>query len=348
MTTDDAIEIDGARGEGGGQVLRSALSLSLITGRAIVVENIRAGRRKPGVLRQHLTAIRAAAAIGRAHVEGDELGSKRLRFNPGQVEAGNYEFRIGSAGSALLVLETVLPPLLKLGAGSRVLVEGGTHNPMAPPYEFVSRVFAPLIRRLGYDLELELERPGYVPAGGGRVVAKIGDREPSPRFELSERGSLLGRKATAVVAHLPQVIAHRELKRIANRLGFEPSEVQIHSHQDSLGPGNVIFVEHRFEQVTELFTGFGRRGRPAEAVADQVVDETSEYLAHTAPVGPYLADQLLLPLALAGEGSFRTGPLTRHTQTQIDLIPEFLPVDINVAEDSSGRNNIRLGERRNR
>ena len=167
------ITIDGSKGEGGGQVLRSSLSLSMVTGQPFRIKNIRAGRAKPGLLRQHLTCVRASEAVCNATVEGAELGSKEIVFRPGAVQPGLHTFAVGTAGSAMLVLQTVLPPLMLATETSTVTVEGGTHNDHAPPFDFLEHAFVPLLRRMGARVDLILDGYGFYPAGGGRVVATI-------------------------------------------------------------------------------------------------------------------------------------------------------------------------------
>src|SRR5262245_51567856 len=217
------ISIDGSFGEGGGQILRTALGLSLFTGQAFRIDKIRAGRRNPGLLRQHLTAVKAAAKIGQAEVTGANIGSTQLTFTPGRVSHGDYQFAVGTAGSATLVLQTVLPALLISGdrdQKTNLTLEGGTHNPYAPPFDFLARAFLPLLERMGPRFDVKLERYGFYPAGGGRIEISI---EPATRLEtieLNERGKILNRRATALVAHLPRSIAERELGVIHRKLSW--------------------------------------------------------------------------------------------------------------------------------
>lgn len=319
--------LDGAKGEGGGQILRTALALSIATGRAFIIHGIRAGRSRPGLLRQHLSSVRVAAAVGDAKVVGAELGATSLTFRPRAIVAGEHHASIGSAGSAMLVLQTVLPALLRADRPSRLVVEGGTHNPAAPPFDFVARTFLPLLARMGARAQLTLERPGFFPAGGGRVVLQI---EPAPLLplQLLERGALRSLRARAVVSAIAPRIAHRELGVLQQRLALGREQLLCDVIADPQGPGNVVMVEAECDALTELFTGFGERGVSAETVAERVADEASEWLQRGAPVGEFLADQLLLPLALAGGGRFRTGPLSSHTTTNADVIRRFLPIQI--------------------
>jgi RNA 3'-terminal phosphate cyclase (ATP) len=328
------LTIDGSFGEGGGQILRTALGLSLVTGKPFRIEKIRAGRERPGLLRQHLTAVQAATRIGGADVEGASIGSKELTFTPGKVAPGDYSFAVGTAGSATLVLQTVLPALMTVSEHSTLRLEGGTHNPWAPPFDFLQKSLLPLLGRMGPNVTPTLERRGFYPAGSGKFTVAI---EPSPRLsplELTDRGELQQKRATAIVASLPADIAHRELKVVLRKLEIERPQTRVVEDGDSLGPGNVVLIEIESEYVTEVFTGFGETRIRAEVVADRAVDEARDYLAAGVPVGPHLADQLLVPLALAGSGSFRTMPLTKHATTNIEVIRMFLGTRIDVDRES--------------
>lgn len=322
------ITIDGSMGEGGGQIIRTSLALSLITGRPFTVTNIRAGRSKPGLLRQHLTAVNAAAEIGQADVRGNEIGGKDLIFSPGKIKAGTYRFSVGTAGSTTLVLQTILPALAVAGGRSEIVLEGGTHNPYAPPYDFLDRVFLPLLRKMGPGVMCALEKPGYYPAGGGRFSVTVDPAEKLLPLEILERGELKKRLARAVVCQIPANVAKRELRTVQAMLNWREDELQPVILQGSQGPGNVLMIEMIFEHLSALFTGFGERGVPAEAVARKACQEAREYMASNAPVDGYLADQLLLPLAMAGKGSFVTMPPSRHTLTNIEVIRKFLAIEI--------------------
>lgn len=319
------ITIDGSQGEGGGQILRTALALSLVSGRPFTIDKIRARREKPGLMRQHLTAVEAAAKIGNARVEGAALRSSKLVFHPGQVVPGDYTFAIGTAGSVTLVLQTVLPPLLMAGGPSRLTLEGGTHNPFAPPFDFLQKAFLPLLNRMGAQVTAELDRPGFYPAGGGRFRVEIAPA-PLQRVDIPERGPIRRRVARALVSNLPRNIAERELAIIEKKLDCD--EYRVEQVPNARGPGNVVLVEIESEHITEVFTGFGERGKPAETVAEEVVNDARAYLAAGVPVGECLADQLLIPMALAGGGSFTTLSLSRHTKTNAEVIRLFLDVDV--------------------
>lgn len=328
------LEIDGMMGEGGGQVLRTALALSATTNLPFRIDNIRRSRSKPGLMRQHLTCVQAAAAVCGAEVRGAELRSTSLTFTPRKLTAGDFDFAIGSAGSTTLVLQSILPALLHADGPSRVRITGGTHNPMAPTVDFLRDTFAPLLGRLGPQLAVRADRLGFYPAGGGELVAEV---TPAPMvpFDLLERGDILTQRCEALVAHVGRNVARRELQVVLEELGW-PTAVATVTQADarSDGPGNVVTAQIESEQLTETFTAIGQRGIAAEDVARDIARQVTAYLSADAPVGEYLADQWVLLLALAAGGSFRTGPLSLHTTTQIELIPKFLEVDITTTQVS--------------
>lgn len=327
--------MDGSQGEGGGQILRSSLALSLLTGRPLRMHAIRARRRKPGLMRQHLTAVRAAVEVGAAEVEGDQLRSTELSFTPGPVTAGAYRFSVGTAGSTTLVLQTVLWPLLVAPGRSSLVLEGGTHNPLAPPFDFVARALVPVLEAMGAKVRLELRRPGFYPAGGGALAVEIeGGRALRP-IERLERGELRRAGATAMVSNLPVSIARRELQVVHQRFGWPRGDLVV-QRVDSHGPGNVVLVELEHAGGTTVIAGFGEKGVSAEAVASRVADETDGFLAAGVPVDQHLADQLLVPLALAGGGSFRTVEPTMHTRSNAEIVERFLPVSIAFGDEGAG------------
>ncbi len=340
------LHIDGAMGEGGGQILRTALSLSLCLGRPFRISNLRAARRRPGLRAQHLAAVRAAAEIGGARVAGAGLGSRALSFVPGAPRPGDYHFDVGTAGSTTLVLQTVLPALLQLGAPSRLLIEGGTHNPRAPPFEFLQSVFLPLIRRMGPRVEAALDRYGFYPRGGGRIRVQVRPCEGLQPLYLLERGRVVSMAARVLLAHLPDHIAERELRVIAAGLQLPPGQLAVDRLDEAVGPGNALLLAVRSERLDELFSAIGERGLRAESVAGEVVRQAQRYLAAGVPVGPCLADQLLLPLALAGGGAYRTLEPTLHTRTQIELIGRFVEVPMRTERLAADDWIIRVGEAR--
>lgn len=331
------IEINGSMGEGGGQIIRSSLTLSLLTGKSVRIQNIRAGRKKPGLLRQHLTAAQAAAEISGGELEGARLGAGELSFTPQVVQAGNYRFSIGSAGSTMLVLQTVLLPLCLADGPSEVILEGGTHNPWSPTFDFLDRCFLPLLERMGPKVRAHLERPGFYPAGGGRVRIQIEPVSELQRLDLLERGEITDRRAVAAIANLDAGIARRQLKAVKRSLSWHPDSLEVQTIDNAKGPGNVLRLEIQSQHVTAVFTGFGRMQASAQQIASEACDEAKQYLAAGVPVGKHLADQLILPMVVAGGGSFRTLPPSRHTQTQLDLVREFLGQEIRAEKLDGGQ-----------
>jgi RNA 3'-terminal phosphate cyclase (ATP) len=324
------LTIDGAKGEGGGQILRSSLALSVVTQTPVRIVRIRARRRRPGLMRQHLTAVRAARAISGARVEGAELGSERITFWPGPVTPGEYELSVGTAGSTGLVFQTVLPALATASGPSVLRLRGGTHNPSAPPLDFLERAFLPVVARMGPRVQASLERPGFYPAGGGQVRYSIEPCRALVPIELVERKEITRVEATATIAGLSPQIAKRELAVLLEKLELAPERGQIRELPAAYGPGNTLSVDVVSDALTEVFTGFGEKGRRAEDVAAKVAREVRAYLRSGAPVGPHLADQLLLWLALAGGGRFRTTAPTAHTMTHAEVIHAFLDVRVEV------------------
>lgn len=339
------ITIDGSEGEGGGQILRSSLALALVTGQPFRMERIRAKRQKPGLLRQHLTAVEAAKTVGCAEVAGAEMNSQELEFRPGPVTPGNYRFAVGTAGSATLVLQTVLPALLTTSGRSTLTLEGGTHNPMAPPFDFLERSFMPLIQQMGPRVELELRRPGFFPAGGGRFHARIEPVKRLSQLVLTERGAIQHRRARVWLSKLSAEIAEQELAVVREELRWRAEECEVEVVAHPKGPGNALVLEIKSEHVTGIFTGFGERGRPAEEVAQEAIAAAQGWLEANVPVDEYLADQLLLPLALAGGGLFRTTKPSRHTTTNAEVIHRFMPVPIQFEQESDLAWTVTVGKR---
>lgn len=326
------LTIDGATGEGGGQVLRSALALSMCIHEPFRIVNIRARRSRPGLQPQHLAAVRAAAEVARAEITGAELGGHELTFAPGTVRSGDYEFSIGTAGSATLVLQTVLPALITADGASTLRIEGGTHNPQAPTYDFIAGAYLPLIERMGPRVRIDLLRPGFYPRGGGLIRLQI---EPVARlvpWELETRGELRSLTAEVILSRLPGHIAEREFYVLERDLPIPHDSLTLHSTEQSLSPGNAVTVFCESEQISEVFAAVGQRRVRAEQVAGDVVRETLSYLDADAPVGKYLADQLLVPMALAGAGTYVTSVPSRHTLTNIGVIEQMLGLRIGRAE----------------
>lgn len=330
------ITIDGSYGEGGGQILRSALSLSLVTGKPFSIENIRANRKKPGLMRQHLTAVNAAAEIGNATVQGNRIGSRSFAFIPETIKPGNYHYAIGSAGSCTLVLQSILPALMVANAPSTVILEGGTHNPFAPPFDFLEKAFLKLLGKMGPKVAVKLEKPGFYPAGGGRFAVSITPVKKLKNLELMERGHILEKTAVAAVSNLSMNIAKRELKAVRKMLGWDLENTKTIEVKNARGPGNILTLEIESENIAEVFTGFGEKGMSAEKVARRAARQARDYVKLDVPVGRYLADQILIPMAMAGKGRFRTVPPSNHTRTNADIIGRFLNVNIDINEINKG------------
>ncbi|HCM1914843.1 TPA: RNA 3'-terminal phosphate cyclase [Salmonella enterica subsp. salamae serovar 28:r:e,n,z15] len=318
------IALDGAQGEGGGQILRSALSLSMITGQPFEITGIRAGRAKPGLLRQHLTAVLAAKEICGADVCGDELGSQRLRFVPGQVHGGEYKFAIGSAGSCMLVLQTVLPALWFADSSARVEVSGGTHNQSAPSADFICRAWEPQLAKMGINQRTTLIKCGFYPAGGGTVITEVKPVKALSGLRLLSRGETVSIYAEALLAAVPYHVGEREVMALEAYLPLTDKSVRV--LEGGAGPGNTLSLTVESAHLTELFVAFGTKGVSAEKVAHQLASEATRYLASPAAVGEYLADQLILPLALAGEGAFTVAKTSAHLLTNIAVVEKFLPI----------------------
>jgi RNA 3'-terminal phosphate cyclase (ATP) len=326
------ILLDGSSGEGGGQILRSSLALSMATGKPFRIHRIRAGRKKPGLMRQHLTCVKAAARVCSAQLEGAELGSTALTFRPGPMIPGRYAFSVGSAGSSTLVFQTLLPALITTGQSFELTLEGGTHNPAAPTLDFLDRVYLAALRRMGVNVEIKMERRGFFPVGGGKWIATLAPSGPLKPFQVPERGRLLGQTAKVLWNRILPQDPERARSHLSANLGWRFSDIEIEEAVESPGPGNVIHAELRFEHITEMVTAFNAFGASPEAVCDGLMVDVRGYRDHGAPVGRRLADQLLLPMALGAGGWFRTGPLSNHTRTNIETIGRFSDRGIEVRD----------------
>ena len=340
------IVIDGSHGEGGGQVLRTALTLAVLTGQPMRIEHIRAGRRKPGLRPQHLTAVRAAGAVCGAHLEGDELDSQTLIFTPGgSSRPGEYLFDVaaaaqgGSAGSVGLVLQTVLLPLALAGGESRLTLRGGTHVPWAPSVSYLEHVFLPVLARMGVRTEVELARWGFYPAGGGEVRVRVaGRRSPLLPVTLTEQGELLWVWGMAVVMNLPAHIPQRMADRARNVLAKAGLRAQVEPRRlRGTGPGAGVFLFAEYasapddEIVTAGFTAYGRRGLPAERVAEAACKDLLAHHRAGAPADPHLADQLVLPMVLAGgESRLVTSRVSPHLLTNAWVVSQFLARELSI------------------
>ncbi|MEG0186442.1 MAG: RNA 3'-terminal phosphate cyclase [Stenotrophomonas sp.] len=330
----DMIELDG--GHGGGQLLRSALTLSLCTGIGFTLNNIRAIRRKPGLMRQHLTAVNAAARVGNARAQGAALGATSLRFEPGAVHAGDYHFATGSAGSATLVLQTLLPALWQADGPSNLRLDGGTHNPLAPCADFIADSYLPALGRMGVQASMQLLQHGFHPAGGGVMEVQV---QPCMTLQpplLETRAPLQAIEAQVLMSGLSTGIGLRELQVLAETLGVDAHPRHVQAIRPALGPGNVALVRVRHGDHVEVFDGHGERGVSAEQVGARLAGQVRRYLDGGGFVGEYLSDQLLLPMALAGGGSFTTHVISDHLASNARLIEKFLPVEFDWQQQDNG------------
>ena len=328
------ITIDGSKGEGGGQILRSALTLSAMTGQPFRIERIRAKRPKPGLMRQHLTCVEAAAAICGGHAENAEIGSTELLFTPGELRSGDFVFSVGTAGSTGLVFQTVFPALLACEEGSSLTLKGGTHNPASPSFEAIAEGYLPALAKGDIHVDAEIISRGFYPAGGGEWRAVIHPSARTQPIELIDRGELVAVSAEAMVSNLPDDIARRELAVLQRRLALSDDDLRLRTHRTP-GPGNCALVRLKFEKTQELFVGFGQSGLSAEKVGERLAETVKRFLGSGAAVGPFLADQLLVPMALGAGGKFTMLRPSRHFETNVDVIKRFL--DVNIDYESGGK-----------
>ena len=336
--SDSLLELDGSFGEGGGQILRTSLALALLTKKGFHLRNIRAGRSKPGLQPQHLQSVRAAAVIGNAQTRGASQNSTDLVFEPGPVTAGKYRFDIGTAGATGLVLHTVCLPLAIRGeTPSMLTLTGGTHVRASPCYHFLETTWRRYLAAMGVRLSMKLVRPGFYPRGGGMVEVAIQPAERLHGCRFIDRGPLRASGFSAV-AGLPEDIARRQARRARFRLEQDGLKVELREESWDGGPGTVIGIELNTAPAPTLFFAIGERGKPAERVADEAVDQVIAYLhAGRALVDPHSGDQLVLPLALAnGPSEYHVSEVTRHLTTNIAVVRQFLDCSI-ICEGDEGQ-----------
>jgi RNA 3'-terminal phosphate cyclase (ATP) len=337
------VEIDGSYGEGGGQILRSALSISALLGVPVRVYNIRAGRRNPGLQAQHIAGVRALAKICSAHVEGDRLSSTELFFKPGPISVSgtmaiNVAEERGSAGSISLVLQALLLPLSLVGTRSRLFLEGGTHVSWSPPIDYVSRVLFRTLGRIGVKASLRTKRWGWYPIGGGQVEVEIeGAKELSPLM-IPDRGALKGIRGVSIYSNLPKHVGERQRGRAIELLSSSGLERHVYGIElldaPSPGKGSCLFLEAEFENSIAGFSALGERGKPAEKVAEEAVSSLLSFLRSDGSVDEHLADQLIPFLALSsGKSVYKTQRISGHLLTNIWVIKKFIDVKINVSEE---------------
>jgi RNA 3'-terminal phosphate cyclase (ATP) len=371
MVEQPFVEIDASYGEGGGQILRTALTLSVLTGTPVHLRNIRAGRRNPGLAPQHLTALRALAHISQAEVEKDHLRSTELRFRPRSLpQSGGYSFDVGefaqggSAGSVTLIFQALFLPLCFAQGNSRLELTGGTHVAWSPPYDYLAEVYLPTLSKLGFQADCCLKRWGFYPVGGGRMLAEVrgarkngeirelgemGD-QPSrlpegkaPALQpltLKERGNLIRVHGRAVASNLPSHIPQRMANRARNLLAERGLHAQIEPLRvRGAGPGAGIFLTAEYENSLAGFSSIGERGKPSEKVAEEAVDRFTAFDSRRGAVDRHLADQLLLPMALAGGRSEMTvSVISQHLITNAHIIRQFTDAQITIhgEKDESG------------
>ncbi|MDF1519077.1 MAG: RNA 3'-terminal phosphate cyclase [Brevefilum sp.] len=327
------IEIDGAYGEGGGQVLRSSLTLSALTGKPVIIRNIRASRSKPGLRPQHLAAVNAIAKITQAHVEGNELNSSIVQLAPNKVTASDYRFDIPTAGALSLVLQTIFLPLSIAKSKSHITLTGGTHVPWSPTWDYLQICWLPMMTRLGFCGEIQLENAGFYPRGGGRARAVISPIESLKPLVCLERGDLLRVEGWSGVANLDLSIAKRQKHQALRRLYDVCRTSKIKTVQvPSIGKGTFILLKAVFSSGTcACYSALGAPGKRAEVVADEAVDQLISFLVTDGCIDHYMADQILLPLSFIPVKSvFSTNIISQHLLTNVHIIQEFFPVKINV------------------
>ncbi len=322
----NTIEIDGSFGEGGGQILRTALSLSCITGRPFELFNIRRGRKKPGLMPQHITCVNAVSEISSARVSGIKTGSTRLSFTPGRINSGNYIFDIKTAGSCSLVLQTLLLPLLSADSPSHITIKGGTHVPFSPTYHYISEVFIPMLYRIGIRVDPSINRYGFYPKGGGESSFRIFPAGKINGLNPVSKGTLLSVHGYSGVSRLPISIAERQKNALLQKLYPLSADVQV-LDVPSPGQGTFVFLKGEYEQVLSGFSSLGKRGKPAENVGKEVVEQFTAFHNTPACFDPHLSDQMVMYLSLSHEdSSFTTSRITQHLLTNLWVIEKFLNI----------------------
>lgn len=347
----EAIVIDGAHGEGGGQILRSSVALSAITARPLRIVNIRAGRPHPGLAAQHLTSVRAAGAICGARLRGDEIGSRELLFEPaGAARAGEYCFNVsdarpgGSAGAVALVVQTVLLPLALAGGDSSLVVRGGTHVPWSPPADYLRDVWIPMLERLGVQASLEVVRSGWYPVGEGEIRAEIAGGRRLHALDLSGRGELKWVRGNALAANLPSHVCQRMAQRAELLLAAAGIVGQVRPQRlRAASPGAATCLAADYAGTRCGFSALGRIGKPAEDVAQEAVNALLAHRDSGAAMERHLADQLVLPMALAkGRSAFTVDHATQHLSTNAWVIEQFGLARIAIERSADGTGQVTI------
>jgi len=340
------LEIDGSFGEGGGQILRSALSLSCYLLKPFRIFNIRVRRKNPGLKPQHLTCVRVAQLISGAEVKGDSVGSLELSFIPYKVLGGHYKIDIGTAGSTSLVFQTVLLPLCFADNKSEITISGGTHVPWSPPFHYLKQVFLPLLERVGVNVNLDIERWGFYPRGGGIIKAFIKPAGSIRPINIEQKGVLKILKGISAVCNLPLNIAERQktsaLEILKNygllSTSLQQSDIEVLS-APCIGQGTFFFLSGEFENSLAGFSSLGERSKRAEDVGREAAEEFVRFYSGTGALDRRLADQIVPYLALSNKTSLLTTEITQHLLTNIWVIQKFLDVKIEVEgeEGETGR-----------
>jgi len=332
------IQIDGTTG--GGQMLRSALTLAIITGKPFRMVKIRGKRKKPGLMRQHLTCVKAACEISGGSADGAEIGSTEIVFRSGKILGSSYQFSIGTAGSTTLLLQTLLPALLYADEPSTIRHEGGTHNPLAPPFEFIQLVYLPALRRMGIEADISLVQAGFAPAGGGVIEASVKPCAKLTPISLHDRGALLSEALIVVIRNLNTNIAERMLDAALEQHHCPKSGIEV--AEPGPGRGVTCHFHAEFENGSELTSACGEVGVTADRIGARVGKAMKHFQSSGAAVGRHLADQLLLPIALAGSGSYTTGIPDDHVTTNLSVIEKFLPVKSQIEDMERGLRRISI------
>jgi RNA 3'-phosphate cyclase len=340
------IEIDGSFGEGGGQILRTALALSVIFKRPLALHHIRAKRKNPGLGHQHFMAVNALAQISRAKVEGNVIGSQKLTFIPGEVCPGDYHFPIGTAGSVTLLLQALLLPLCVSRKGFRLILEGGTHVPWSPPYHFLSEILFPILHFMGLSVEGSIDQWGWYPKGGGVIRVEVRGSPSLGPISLLERGSLRKIRGFSAASLLPKHVAERQREEALRRIEKEMkmgAEIAILPDPPSRGPGSVLFLVTESEGALAGFSSLGRRGKRAEEVAGEAVNSLKDYLEAEGCIDPHLADQLIPFMAMTeGKSSFTTTRVTEHLLTNLWVVRHFRNVRISITGEKGREGKVEL------